>query len=144
MTWRCVPINCYHAAPHIVAAAFGVLIAAHPQPAGVASCRCHMVWYPDAGAPDSVTRATPDVLPPAPWTRLDVPVPARFVAPAPLIVDAPLDDIPAPTIARLSVPTPVPEPPTWAIFIAAIAALLRVRRRRRSELDRRAEALGRL
>lgn len=126
MTWRCVSVACWHKAPHIAAAAFGVLVAAHPQPAGVASCRCHMVWYPDAPA-------SQDAAAPALHRLLDMPPPPLLQAPAVAPPARTWADAPGPLIPASDAPAPaaVPEPASWAIFIAAIAALLRVRRRRR-------------
>lgn len=141
--WKCVSAGCYKTAPHIAAAAFGVLVAAHPQPAGVATCKCHMVWYPDAPVAHSL-----DIPAPTPLQRLDRVAPWQIIAPGPQIVSAPWEDA-APSPGPVVVPeqqqsTPVPEPATWMLFVAAIAALLGVRRGRRSELDRRADALERL
>lgn len=128
MTWRCVPVARWHKAPHLAAVAFGVLIAAHPLPAGRAACHCKMVWYPDAPA-------TQDAGTPAPHRLLDIP-PAPLLQ-APIIVppartwaDARGPLIPA-SDASAPAPTPVPEPPTWTTFVAAIAALLLVGRGRR-------------
>lgn len=131
MTWRCVPVACWHKAPHIAAAAFGALVAAHPQPAGVASCRCHMVWYPDAPVAQNAAAPTAHRLldiPPAPSLQVPIVVPpARTWADArgPLI---PASDASAPAPA----PTPVPEPASWTIFGAAIATLLLVGWKRRA------------
>lgn len=130
--WKCVSAGCYRAAPHIAAAAFGVLVAAHPQPAGVASCRCHMVWYPDA---PSVQTEPLDIPAPTPMRRFDSVPPAQVIARGLQIVSAPWEDA-APSPGPVVVPeqqqsTPVPEPATWMLFVAAIAALLGVRRGRR-------------
>lgn len=129
MTWRCVPVACWHKAPHIAAAAFGVLIAAHPQPAGVASCRCHMVWYPDAPAAQDADAPAPHrLLDIAPTPLLQAPI---IVPPARTWADARGPLIPA-SDASAPAPTPVPEPPTWTTFVAAIAALLLVEWKRRA------------
>lgn len=124
MTWRCVPVACWHKAPHIAAAAFGVLVAAHPMPTGRASCQCHMVWYPDAkeaSMPPHDVAPSPSIVGPQIPPLIHVYGPGAAYMPP--LLDEPLQ-------ADNEAPEPVPEPGTAVMIVTWLAVLAWIRRRR--------------